>query len=158
MVTHHHFSGNCAGDRKTLVTHLTAEERLFLVHRDHPLENEMRQELSRSNVLWLPGDTIEPAAVNGNPLVTQSSRDHSETSQLLASLKCSLSHQRSSQTLADHCWAWLESISAQIPAGMQLVFVSYLGLGVSARWPSCYTQHAEALLLCSRKRLETLPL
>lgn len=77
----------CAGDRKTLVTHLTAEERLFLVRRDHPLENETRQELSRSNVLWLPGDTIESAAANGNPLVTQSSRDHSETSQLLASLK-----------------------------------------------------------------------
>lgn len=77
----------CAGDRKTLVTDLTAEERLFLVHRDHPPENETRQDPSRSNVLWLPGDTIESAAVNGNPLVTQGSRDHSETSQLLTSLK-----------------------------------------------------------------------
>lgn len=90
----------CAGDRKTLVTHLTAEERLFLVRRDHPPENETRQDPSRSNVLWLPGDTIESAAVNGNLLVTQGSRDHSETSQLLASLKHSLSPQRSSQTPA----------------------------------------------------------
>lgn len=77
-VPHHHLSVNhaasapaamCAGDRKTLITHLTAEERLFLARRDHPPANETREELSRSNVLWLPGDTIESAAVNGNPLV-----------------------------------------------------------------------------------------
>lgn len=105
-VTHRHRSvttqtgapaAMCAGDRKTLVTHLTAEERLFLVRRDHPLENEARQEPSRSNVLWLPGDTIESAAANGNLLVTGGSRDLPGTSQLWASLTHSLSHQRSSK-------------------------------------------------------------
>lgn len=90
----------CTGDRKTLITHLTAEERLFLVHRDHPPENETRQELSCSNVLWLLGDTTESAAVNGNPLVTQGSSNHSEMSQLLATLKGSGTQQRSSQTPA----------------------------------------------------------
>lgn len=92
-----------------------------------------------SDALWLPGDTIESATANGNPLVPQRSRHPREE----PALSISETQPVLPEELPGHRWVWLESTSAQIPAGISLSLEGSEN-GEECSWDSSPTLDSES--------------